>query len=157
MSRALHAIANRLQLNLTPEVQTRFGVMQPDELSLQQASQLIDTINCHRSGQQFKTDGYRKTPRLSPNECTHLSTVRAVAIRGQRRPCFAFSNSRLPLHLFNWYERVYGRGFRDARYCGTSSRGVCWTAPETGRGKPVFNTRTLPSVSRPFTSGAGRQ
>jgi hypothetical protein len=47
---ALHAIANRLQLDLSAEIQTRFGAMRPDELSLQQASQLIDTIKSSSNG-----------------------------------------------------------------------------------------------------------
>jgi hypothetical protein len=48
--RALHAIANRQQLDLTAVIQTRFGVMRPDQLSLQQASQLIDAIKSSSNG-----------------------------------------------------------------------------------------------------------
>jgi hypothetical protein len=48
--RALHAIANRQQLDLTVEIQSRFGVDRPDALSLDQASQLIDTIKPSSNG-----------------------------------------------------------------------------------------------------------
>jgi hypothetical protein len=48
--RALHAIANRQQLDLAAEIQSRFGLMGPDELTLQQASQLIDTIKASSNG-----------------------------------------------------------------------------------------------------------
>jgi hypothetical protein len=42
--RAIHAIAKRLELNLGEEVRKRFGVGRPDDLSLEEASQLIDAI-----------------------------------------------------------------------------------------------------------------
>ena len=42
--RAIHAIAQRQELDLREEVRTRFGVCRPDDLSLEQASQLIDAI-----------------------------------------------------------------------------------------------------------------
>lgn len=48
--RALHAIANRQQLDLTAEIQSRFGVGRPDDLSLEQASQLIDAIKPSNNG-----------------------------------------------------------------------------------------------------------
>jgi hypothetical protein len=48
--RALHAIANRQQLDLAAEIQSRFGVGRPDDLSLDQASQLIDIIKTSSNG-----------------------------------------------------------------------------------------------------------
>ena len=42
--RALHAIANRRKLNLRHELQTRFGQQFVEQLSLNEASQLIDTF-----------------------------------------------------------------------------------------------------------------
>lgn len=42
--RAIHAIANRERLDLTAELQQRFGVSQPEDLSIGQASELIDAI-----------------------------------------------------------------------------------------------------------------
>lgn len=40
--RALHAITNRQDLDLTAELRSRFGVYRADDLTLEQASQLID-------------------------------------------------------------------------------------------------------------------
>ena len=48
--RALYAIANRQQLDLTAEIHSRFGVDRPDDLSLDQASQMIDTIKPSSNG-----------------------------------------------------------------------------------------------------------
>ena len=42
--RAIHAIANRRQLDLTQELRSRFGVYRAVNLSLEQASELIDAI-----------------------------------------------------------------------------------------------------------------
>ena len=42
--RAIHAIANRLSLNLDEELHCRFGVGRPQDLTLNEASQLIDAI-----------------------------------------------------------------------------------------------------------------
>ena len=48
--RALHAIANRQNLDLTEELRSRFGVFRADDLSLDQASQLIDAIKASTNG-----------------------------------------------------------------------------------------------------------
>ena len=48
--RAIHAIAKRQELDLSEEVRTRFGVCRPDDLSLEQASQLIDAIKPSTNG-----------------------------------------------------------------------------------------------------------
>jgi hypothetical protein len=48
--RAIHAIAQRQELDLGEEVKTRFGVCRPDDLSLEQASQLIDVIKPSTNG-----------------------------------------------------------------------------------------------------------
>jgi hypothetical protein len=42
--RAIHAIANRQQIDLTQQLQSRFGVDRPDDLSVSQASELIDAL-----------------------------------------------------------------------------------------------------------------
>jgi hypothetical protein len=42
--RAIHAIANRQNLDLTEELKSRFGVYRSDDLSLEEASALIDAI-----------------------------------------------------------------------------------------------------------------
>lgn len=42
--RAIHAIANRQRLDLTRELQSRFGIDRPDDLSISQASELIDAL-----------------------------------------------------------------------------------------------------------------
>ena len=42
--RAIHAIGSGQQLDLAAELQNRFGVERPAELTIAQASQLIDTI-----------------------------------------------------------------------------------------------------------------
>ena len=42
--RALHAIAGEQALDLAAELHDRFGVEHPEELSLQQASELIDAL-----------------------------------------------------------------------------------------------------------------
>ena len=42
--RAIRAIANRQKLDLPAELRDRFGVERPDDLSLGQASELIDAI-----------------------------------------------------------------------------------------------------------------
>ena len=43
--RALHAIAQRQRLDLTGEIRNRFQVDRPDDLSVGQASELIDALN----------------------------------------------------------------------------------------------------------------
>jgi hypothetical protein len=48
--RAIRAIAQRLELDLDKEVKTRFGVCRPDDLSLEQASQLIDALKPSTNG-----------------------------------------------------------------------------------------------------------
>ena len=48
--RAIHAIALRQELDLSEEVKARFGVCRPDDLSLEQASQLIDAIKPSANG-----------------------------------------------------------------------------------------------------------
>jgi hypothetical protein len=48
--RAIHAIAQRQKLDLSEEVKTRFGVRRPDDLSLEQASQLIDALKPSANG-----------------------------------------------------------------------------------------------------------
>lgn len=48
--RAIHAIANRQKLDLTAELRSRFGVERPDDLSLSQASELIDAIKPETNG-----------------------------------------------------------------------------------------------------------
>ena len=42
--RAIYAIANRREIDLVAELRGRFGVDRPDDLSLEQASDLIDAI-----------------------------------------------------------------------------------------------------------------
>jgi transposase len=48
--RALHAIANRQQLDLAAEIESRFGMKCPNDLYLEQASQLIDVIKPSANG-----------------------------------------------------------------------------------------------------------
>jgi hypothetical protein len=48
--RAIHAIANRQNLELTEELRNRFGVYRADELTLDQASQLIEAIEPSANG-----------------------------------------------------------------------------------------------------------
>ncbi len=48
--RALHAIAKRQELELGEEVKRRFGVCRPDDLTLEQASALIDAIKPSSNG-----------------------------------------------------------------------------------------------------------
>jgi len=48
--RAIHAIANRRRLDLTAELRDRFGVDRPDDLSVSQASEMIDSIKPQPSG-----------------------------------------------------------------------------------------------------------
>lgn len=48
--RAIHAIASRQRLDLSAELQRRFGVNRPDDLSISQASQLIDAIKPQSDG-----------------------------------------------------------------------------------------------------------
>ena len=50
--RALRAIASDHQLDLTVELQSRFGVERPEELSLVEASQLIDMLKETQPGAQ---------------------------------------------------------------------------------------------------------
>jgi hypothetical protein len=47
--RALHAIADRRQIDLQAEVQARLGIARPEELSLEEASELIATLGAVRS------------------------------------------------------------------------------------------------------------
>jgi len=49
-ARALRAIANRRKLDLTADLQQRFGVAQPEDLELKQASRLIDEFNRPANG-----------------------------------------------------------------------------------------------------------
>jgi hypothetical protein len=48
--RAIHALAGRHNLNLTEELRNRFGVYRADDISLEQASQLIDAIKATSNG-----------------------------------------------------------------------------------------------------------
>jgi hypothetical protein len=48
--RAIHAIANRQQLHLPEELRNRFGVFRADELTLDQASHMIDAIKPSANG-----------------------------------------------------------------------------------------------------------
>ena len=48
--RAIHAITKRQELDPYQEVKTRFGVCRPEDLSLEQASQLIDAIKPSTNG-----------------------------------------------------------------------------------------------------------
>ncbi|MEX2307270.1 MAG: hypothetical protein WD738_06735, partial [Pirellulales bacterium] len=48
--RAIHAIANRQNLDLAGELRARFAVERPEELTLDQASQLIDAIKPSANG-----------------------------------------------------------------------------------------------------------
>jgi len=48
--RAIHAIANRQKLDLAEELRSRFGVYRPDDLSLDEASHLIDVIKPDANG-----------------------------------------------------------------------------------------------------------
>ena len=48
--RAIHAIANEQKLDLTEELRRRFGVCRVDDLSLHEASQLIDAIKPSTNG-----------------------------------------------------------------------------------------------------------
>jgi hypothetical protein len=48
--RAIHAIASRQNLDLTEELRNRFGVYRADDLSLEQASQLIDALKATCNG-----------------------------------------------------------------------------------------------------------
>jgi hypothetical protein len=47
--RAIHAIANRRHLDLADELNCRFAVIRPEELLLEEASQLIDAIQTARN------------------------------------------------------------------------------------------------------------
>jgi hypothetical protein len=44
-TRAIHAIARRQGRNLPPLLKARFGCEHPEDLSLRQASELIDELN----------------------------------------------------------------------------------------------------------------
>jgi len=48
--RAIHAIANRHEVDLAAELRSRFDVDRPENLSLSQASQLIDAIRSLKNG-----------------------------------------------------------------------------------------------------------
>jgi hypothetical protein len=48
--RALHAIANRQQVNLVSTLQARFHVGRPEDLSITEASQLIDELKAAPNG-----------------------------------------------------------------------------------------------------------
>jgi hypothetical protein len=48
--RAIHAIANGQNLNLTAALRSRFQVDRPDDLTLEQASQLIDALKTSTNG-----------------------------------------------------------------------------------------------------------
>jgi hypothetical protein len=47
--RAIHAISNRLNLDLADELNRRFAVSRPEDLLLEEASQLIDAIQTARN------------------------------------------------------------------------------------------------------------
>lgn len=49
-ARALHSIADRLGLDLAAEIQKRFGVHDPEELSITEASQMIDELKSSTNG-----------------------------------------------------------------------------------------------------------
>ena len=49
-ARALHAIADRQGLDLAAELQNRFGVASPEELSITEASQTIDELKSAANG-----------------------------------------------------------------------------------------------------------
>lgn len=53
--RAIQVIASRQNLNLTHELQGRFGIDRPEDLSLDDASQLIDAIKPSTNGAVGKT------------------------------------------------------------------------------------------------------
>ena len=48
--RALHAIAQRLHLDATNIVQSRYGVEKPEDLSITEASELIDSLKVSSNG-----------------------------------------------------------------------------------------------------------
>lgn len=48
--RAIHAIAGRLGLDLMGELRTRYGVGFPEQLSITQASELIDALKAQPAG-----------------------------------------------------------------------------------------------------------
>lgn len=48
--RAIHAIANRQRLDLIGELRDRYGVEQPEDLSIGEASELIDSIKPQTNG-----------------------------------------------------------------------------------------------------------
>jgi len=48
--RAIYAITSKARINLLGELNQRFGVSRPDELTLSQASQLIDAIKAQANG-----------------------------------------------------------------------------------------------------------
>jgi len=48
--RAIHAIANRNRLDLASELQSRFSVDRPDDLSISEASELIDGLKSQTNG-----------------------------------------------------------------------------------------------------------
>lgn len=48
--RAIHAIAGRLSLDLTGELRSRYGVGYPEQLSITQASELIDALKAQPAG-----------------------------------------------------------------------------------------------------------
>ena len=48
--RAIHAIVNRQRLDLTAELRDRFGVERPDDLTIGEASELIDAIKPQTNG-----------------------------------------------------------------------------------------------------------
>ena len=48
--RAIHAIAGRLGLDLTGELRSRYGVGYPEQLSITQASELIDALKAQPAG-----------------------------------------------------------------------------------------------------------
>lgn len=48
--RAIHAIANKARIDLPGELNQRFGVSRPDDLTLSQASEMIDAIKPQTNG-----------------------------------------------------------------------------------------------------------
>ena len=48
--RAIHAIAERLSLDLVPQLRSRYGIERPEELSIAEASELIDAIKVQPNG-----------------------------------------------------------------------------------------------------------
>ena len=48
--RAIHAIANRLGLDLASTLQEKYGIDHPEDLAISQASELIDSLKAETNG-----------------------------------------------------------------------------------------------------------